>query len=154
MIKLFVGACAALAVICLGVISCGTSEEEATAQPLTKTEFVKQADAVCARYAQDREAAFESWKKGFPGGYPEARQHLEEGFEEVVAPSMEEQAADLKALTPPARDEAEVARMIGSLSKGSQEIAEEGMKGLSDPSSVADFEREAEKYGLKVCPNP
>lgn len=135
-------------------LGCGSSGSEATSAPLTKAQFIKQADAICSKFAKKREAEFDVWKEEFPGGIEEAQFHPDPGFKKIVAPSLQEEAEALEGLSAPAKDQAQVAQMTESLSKASEDIAAKGTAGLQRPSNMADFEEEAGAYGLEICPNP
>jgi hypothetical protein len=149
MYRLIVGIAAT---ICL-VSGCGSAAEVSTPTPLTKAQFIKQADRICAKSAKKRDAAAASFVEGLPGGPAEAEAHLEEGFRRVVAPSVRREAQELAALAPPKGDTAVVSRMIGNLAKAGRVLAEEGPKAMSR-SGLPAFEREAAAYGLKICPKP
>jgi hypothetical protein len=141
-----------VAAACL-VIGCGSSGDEATSAPLTKAQFIKQADAICTKFAKKREVAFDVWKEEFAGGIEEAQFHPDAGFKEIVAPSLQQEAEALEALAAPAKDEKQMVQMTESLLKASEDIAANGTAGLRRPSNMADFEDEAEAYGLEVCPD-
>ena len=88
------------------------------------------------------------------GGQEEANEHLEEGFQDVIAPSWSKEAEELEGLDPPETDQAMVARMIGILSDASHDL-EEG----DDPKKVLaarlpQFQREANAFGFNVCSRP
>jgi hypothetical protein len=140
-----------LMLACLAA-GCGGAEESAST-PLTKAQFIKQADRICATSSKKRDAAAALWTDRLPGGASEAEARLDDAFKEVVAPSMQREAKDLEALPPPEADAAKVSRMIGNLAEAGSLFAEEGSKGLSR-SDLPAFEKEANAYGLKVCPNP
>jgi hypothetical protein len=141
-----------LAASALLVLGCGGADEESSSTPLTKTQFIKQADQICAESANQRKAAVASFVKGLPGGAAEAQAHLDEGVRQVIAPSIEKEANELAVLRAPQGDTAIVSQMIDTLSKTSEHLSEEGSKGMSSASLPA-FERAATAYGLKVCPN-
>jgi hypothetical protein len=135
----------AVAGFCIG---CGTGGETATAS-LTKAQFIKQAGAICEKYTKQREAAAD-FKKHRPGGYTEAARHIDEQMKEVAAPSLQEQAEELKTLSPPEKDAEKIDRMFENLAQAADDIAAEGFKGVAR-SNWTDFEAEAEAYGLKGC---
>jgi hypothetical protein len=132
---------------------CGGTEEESGSTPLTKAQFIKQADRICAKSTKERNAAAAEFIKELPGKSAEAEAHVDQGLKQVVAPSLDRQAEELAALAAPENDAAKVSRMIENLSKASSVIAEEGSKGVRR-SGLSDFESEASAYGLKICPNP
>jgi hypothetical protein len=133
-------------------LGCGGTGEESSSAPLTKAQFIKQADRICAKSTKERNAAALSFMEELPEGSAEAGSHLDEGLKQVVAPLMDREARELAALIAPEEDAAKVSRMIGNLSNASSDIAEEGSKGLRG-STLSTFESEASAYGLKICSN-
>jgi hypothetical protein len=142
-------------VIAVGcVLGCGSGEDEATSASLTKAQFIKQADAICARVSQQRPAALAAWKQTQNSAESSKQgSDLDAGLREVIAPSLRQEAEELEALTPPASDEAEVSRMVANLSEASNELGQEGVKKLTTPN-LPQFKREAAGYGLKACRFP
>lgn len=137
----------AVALLALG---CGGSGDEGeTVQALTKPQFIKQADEACEKVAEKREAAAKSWHKEHPGEVD--AEELSEAFKEVLVPAIQEQVDALEALGPPVADRAKVARMLDNLTKAQGDFEQEGAEGTRQPE-VSQFETEARKYGLKVCP--
>jgi hypothetical protein len=131
-------------------LGCGSSGSETTSAPLTKAEFIRQADAICAEINREEQAAAVAWKKEYPGGVTEAEAHPDEALRAVVVPYMQRKADELKALEPPAKDEAAVARMIDNLSQASKTLKEDGFESLPR-SGALEFRQEAMDYGLKSC---
>jgi hypothetical protein len=134
-----------IVVACL-IAGCG-SGSETTSGPLTKVQFIQQANAICTKVAEEKNAALAEWKGEFPGGVKEISVHYNDGLKEVLGPWMEREASELETITPPKQDEAVVDRMIKNLSKAGQTLAAEGEKALTH-SSLPDFQREASAYGL------
>lgn len=137
----------AVALLALG---CGSSSEagEAT-EALTKAQFIKRADQACADVMKKREAAAESWRKEHPNKV--SAEELSDGFKEVMVPSVQEQIEALQDLPAPAADRAEVARMLDNLTEANRNFEKEGAEGAQQPEA-SQFEAEARKYGLKICP--
>jgi hypothetical protein len=138
-------AVAAIAVFSLGCGSSGTgtnasATDAATGGEITKAQFVKQAEAICAKNAKEREAALAAWEKG--AGASNTLQALTE----IVAPALTEEAEALRQLETPDGQQAKVAKMILNLSQGSKAI-EEGTPG----PEISKFQSEAATYGMKVC---
>lgn len=129
-------------------LGCG-GEDEAESAPLTKAEFIEQADAICAESAKELQADVAVWKEKFPKP-AEVEKNLDDGARQILAPSLQREAKELEALSPPAKDEAEVSRMIESLSKAGKAFAKEGEQAFSRPQTQQ-FEQEAAAYGLKAC---
>lgn len=131
-----------------------TKAEKATSPPLTKAEFIKEAEAICIKSTKQRRAEITAWQKEFPGDEFEQvtalEKNMDEGVKEILAPSVQQQARELESLAPPAADEAKVSRMVGSLAKAGRRFEEEGAEALGG-GGASEFEREATAYGLKAC---
>lgn len=151
MFKLAVGFCA---VVAIGLaIGCGSGADQVTSGARTKAQFIKEADAICARYSRQIKADFAAWEKKFPGGNSGAHYALDEAVDEVVVPSLRQQVKELNRLSPPTEDKPETNEMIESLSKTADDLASRGVRGLRGSRFVDDFEHAAKAYGLKICPN-
>jgi hypothetical protein len=136
-------------------LGCGSSSsEEATSAPLTKDQFIKQADTICKEIAKEREAAADAWRKEFPGGAEEAEAHLEDGFKEIVAPSWRKEAEELETLVPPKTDQAMVTRLIGILTSASKDMENGEAPKKVFAASLPQFEREAKSFGFRICSRP
>lgn len=140
------------AAACL-VAGCGSSGDATATAAVTKAEFIKQADAVCSKIAKEREAAITVWEKEYPGGADAAQEDVDDGLEKVISPSMQHEVEELEALEPPAQDGETIEKMIANLKKGSTVIADQGVAGIPK-SGIPQYEKEAAKYGFKVCQNP
>lgn len=128
---------------------CGGGEEEAESAPLTKAQFVKEAEAICAESLKAREERIASWEEeGSADGMKGAA--LIRAMGEAVAPSLRREAEELKTLAPPANDEAEVTRMIEALSDAVEALEEGDSKGAY--RDIPRLERELASYGLDGCP--
>ena len=124
------------------VLGCGSSEDETASTPLTKAQFVKQANAICEERGKERQDKFASWEQ--------QSSDFDAGLKKVIVPSVRQEVEELEALSPPAKDEAKVSKMIENLSEVADAIEKEGAEGISG-SGLSDFERETEAYGLDVC---
>lgn len=142
-----------MGVVAWAALGCGGSGGETSATPLTKAQFIQQADRICAQLAKQRKGAVADWEAEFSGGPAEAEAHLDEGFKDIVAPSIGREADELKDLVAPEGQETAVASMLRNLSRASRVIARQGAEAVSR-SGLPEFEREAATFGLKVCPNP
>lgn len=132
---------------------CGDDDEDTTAAssaPLSKQEFVQQADQICADGdAEIDQAAQETFAQGRPS--PEE----EEAFiTDTVIPSAQRQVDGLSALTPPEGDEEDAAAIVDAaqsalaeVEKDPAAVTEEG--GSSDP--FAEATKLAKDYGITEC---
>ena len=125
------------------IFGCGSGSDEATAQ-ITKAQFVKQAETICSK-AREKRAAVSNQE-----GEPQAGNDSKP-FDRVLASSMAREAEELKALATHAEDEADVARLAGTLSKLSTRVEETGLAGLQT-AAFPQVQQEAAALGLKGCP--
>jgi hypothetical protein len=154
--KALLAAVAALVALAAFVAGCGggdettdgTSDETVT---LTKTEFVKQGDAICKKGNDQSEKEAEEFAEDNDFTLEKAsKDQLEEAVAEVLVPNLNQQAEELDELGAPKGDEDQVEEIIVSLEGAADEIED-------DPSTVFEGEvlkeptKLAKAYGFKVC---
>ena len=153
----------ALALTAVVAVGCGDDDEEtttaatgaettteATGEPLSKEEFIAQADQICSEGdAQIDQAAGETFAEGEPT--PEE----EEAFvTDTALPNIQGQIDGIRALTPPEGDEKDVAAILDAAQTAIDEAEEDpsllgpGGEG-SDPFAKAS--KLAQDYGLEDC---
>jgi hypothetical protein len=147
-----IGGVIAVALIAAG---CGSSDSttESTAT-LTKAEFVKQGNAICAAGNKEINAGFEKFfnENEFSKKKQPTPAQIEEGTEEVVVPSVRKQIDELGELSAP---EAEAQQFETLLENAEAQLE----KGEEDPSLLADennhlfasVNKEAKALGLVRC---
>jgi hypothetical protein len=150
--KAFLAALAALVALAAIVAGCGggsdTTDETVT---LTKTEFIKQGDAICKQGNAESEKEAEEFAEENDFELEKAsKDQLEEAVSEVLVPNLERQTEELDALGAPEGDEDKVEAIIVSLEDATGEIEDDPgvvFQGevLKKPSKLA------EDYGFKVC---
>jgi hypothetical protein len=151
--KRFVALLAALAALALIVAGCGGgSDSTESTTSLSKAEFVKQGNAICAKGNEEIEEGFEEFGKehGLSEKKEPSKAELEEAVETVVVPKITKELESIRALGPP-DEEAEAAL----------DAAEEALeKGEEDPSQFfkeenagpfAKANKLAREYGLTKC---
>jgi hypothetical protein len=143
----------------------GTNAASSSGEPLTKAEFVEQADAICADRTPEREALqgqAEELANEINNGADRARDELADLLAEA-ADNAEQEFSELRALVPPASDAALVNSML--YAAGSQvALTREGAEDLragdfkaftevtENGSDLKDrASRIAQEYGLEVC---
>lgn len=131
----------------------GTSASETASAPLTKAQFIKQADAICKKVSRERSAAFVSWQEKLPPGAAETEAQSDKGIKEVIVPSIQRELEELKGLAPPEKDKAKISRIFEALSNVNKSFEEQGVKGIAS-REISRFEQEAGDYGLKICSSP
>ena len=132
---------------------CGGGDNSTT--EVTKAEFTKQANAICADGQNERKAAAENYSKevqarssGGQGAHKVERDLAYKMLREEVVPSLEDQVGELEELGAPAAEEAKISAMLKTLSKGTGEIKEGGVRKFLEGQALRTFQEEAESYGL------
>lgn len=153
------GIAVAVVLLCVGV-GCGGGSDETTSD-ITKAQFVKKADFICADFKKQRLAAAEKEfnPKQRQGSHTvgskateeleaELRELAENLLHEKTIPLVRAQLEKLEALGAPAGDEEAVEKMLDNMEKATDEIEDEGFEGVVGGNQFDEFEKEAEKYGL------
>lgn len=154
MSKALVLALAAFAAIAMIVAGCGGGGDSTTdSSSLTKAEFLKQGNAVCAKGNKEIEEGFEEFEQenGLQNKQPTKAQ-LTEAIETVVLPAVRDQVEGIEALGAPSGEEAKVE----AITDAAGEAVEEGEE---DPASLssekadpfAEANELANEYGLVKC---
>ena len=105
----FLSALAVLVALAAVVAGCGggDSTTDSTRVVLTKTEFIKQGEAICREATEKNQSEAEDFAKENDFELEKAsKDQLEEAIAEVIAPSLGKQAEELDALGAPRRREA------------------------------------------------
>lgn len=161
--------------LCMGAISlilvvgCGGGGDSSTSADggdstaiISKAEFTKQANQICAKAKKQREAGIaETDEKyyelegqdvsGKPANVQLEKKIGEENLNKTLLPSMKEQVAGLEEIGLPKGGEAKVSKMLASYSAGIEDVEERGLEALLSAEQLFDFQKEAEDYGLD-CP--
>ena len=137
----------ALAMMLIAV-GCGGSSDETTSS-ISGTEFMKKADAVCRKASERLKADFAAFAKEKNNNPYPSLTEFEELITQVIAPSVNQKVAELRALGSPKGDEREVEAILAA--------TEEGLKKRRKPDEstcrrpVRQGEPARKAYGLKVC---
>lgn len=135
----------------VGAAGCGsTNSGSTTTVVLTKKEFVKQGDAICARADGAQEVAFQRAILN-----PVKGQSKEEQIVKAGLPPVKREVDELAKLSAPAGDEEEVAELITALRAGlkvAEEDSEAVVSGKGEPFAKA--AKLARAYGFKACADP
>ena len=152
--KGFLAALAVLVALAALVAGCGGGDDTTTDSAtvtLTKTEFIKQGDAICKQANEENEAEAEEYAEENGFTLEKAnKEQLEEAVSDVLVPSLNKQVEELDALGAPKGDEEKVEAIVAALEEATEEIED-------DPGSVFQgqtFQKPsqlAEDYGFKVC---
>ena len=150
--KALLAAVAALVALAAFVAGCGGGGDTTDVTvALTKTEFIKQGDAICKQGNEASEKEAEEFAEDNDFKLEKAsKEQLEEAVGEVLVPNLEGQIEELDALGAPKGDEDKVEAIITSLEDATAEIDDDPgvvFEGdvLKKPSKLA------QDYGFKVC---
>lgn len=146
---------AALGAIALIAAGCGSdsSTTDSTAT-LTKAEFLKQGNAICAAGNKEINAGFEKFfeENEFSKKNQPTQADFQEGAEEVVIPSVRKQIDELEELEAPEGEEEKYEALFEN-AEAQLEKAEENPKLLTDENNdlFAGVNKEAKALGLGSC---
>ena len=136
-------------------------------EPLTKEEFIEQADAICAETNELLAPIFEPvWadsedaEETSGAGGPLVFVRFDRAVDEAM-PHLERQLAELRALEPPAEDEESVAELLNdheaALAAGAELVKaaaggdRTAMATLESDDPVVEADRRVRDYGMTVC---
>jgi hypothetical protein len=143
-----------IAVVAAGCGSGGDGTTDTTVVVLTKTEFIKQGDAICKNGGESlsQEAEEFAEENNIDIEKPTKKQQ-EEVIETVVGPALQAQADELRELGAPDGEEAKTSAIFDALETGAEELEdnpgallESGGKGPLDKSREL-----ATEFGFKEC---
>jgi uncharacterized protein YfcZ (UPF0381/DUF406 family) len=142
----------ALGALALLAAGCGDDDgggEDESGPPLSKQDFIAQADQICAESDQTLNAAAEE-EFGSNGTTP-PREDQEAFISDVVAPELQSQRDQIAELSAPEEDQEQVDEILSALGS----LAESAE---SDPAAVLDGQQTdaaqlAAEYGFQVCGN-
>ncbi len=133
---------------------CGGGDEEAgfspvVSEPLSKAEFLRQADEICLSSESRIEAAADDLVSA-PGGLdPKA---VSDVAINIAVPALEAEADAIEALGAPEGDEAEVEAIITATRRGIAQIeADPEALGRRPPTGLRKAQDLAEAYGSREC---
>ena len=122
-----------------------TGATGATGEPLSKEEFIAEADAICKAGTKEIQSAGEDF---FPEGGSPGQAEEETFTTDVVVPNIQGQVDAIRALTPPEGDEEAVTAILDAAQEAIDEL-EDDPSGQNNPFAEAD--QLAQDYGLEVC---
>lgn len=157
-----VGLLAAWAAAIIVVAGCGSSGDssattvsaEVTTSDLTKPQFVKQANAICAKNSKELNAQFQAFLKehDIPGDRLPTEAELGEAVDVVVAPVIGGQIEEIRSLGAPAGEEKQVEKILESAEEAIEKSEKEPLLLLNDKgSSFDEANKLSREYGLQAC---
>ncbi|MGN6275395.1 MAG: hypothetical protein ACTHNP_05610 [Solirubrobacterales bacterium] len=148
------GATLVLLALILASTGCGSSGGPESTGSLSKAEFLKKGNAICAKGSEEINKAYEEFsRKHVAGGKTPSEALLDEAAAEIVLPVREREVRLLRALGTPSGQEQRVDAMLTAWEEGIE-------KGEKDPNSLRKAGPEFAfyksysmgiAYGLKKC---
>jgi len=138
-----------VAVIAAG---CGGGGDSSTVS-ITKAQFVKQADAACKKGEERIQADFQAYIEGHKKNLSNPTEDdFAEVVETVVAPDVEQEVSEIRALGVPSGDEDKIEAILDSVEEGREEAEADPKNAVqTTPASLEKAKKLAKEYGLKVC---
>jgi hypothetical protein len=149
---------AAIVAIAAIVAGCGSSDDSSgttdVTVTVTKTQLIKQGDAICKQSDTEIEEGFERFaeENDIPQNQEPSNAQGVEIIETVIVPSIKTQAELIRDLGAPQGDEDQIDAMLDSLDEA-VEKAEENPEALFDEKTdpFGDAKDKATAYGFKAC---
>lgn len=138
-----------LGALAVGVIvGCGSSDDDSTAS-LSKAQFVKKADAICAVHHDNIEAKFLPVAEKDSGTATSAG--VTKAIGVVMVPELQAEADQIRALGAPRGNEEAVTAILDEFEEGIEEIEQTSDNPGGAPPAIAKANKLAEDFGLKTC---
>lgn len=135
---------------------CGSSDNtESTATALTKAEFLKQGNAICAKGNEEIEEEFETFvkKSNLKKSEEPSNAEKEEIAENILIPKIQQQIDGIRALGAPEGEEEQVEEILDAAEEALNKVEEDPVAFISEENNQA-FEKVnqlSREYGLTVC---
>jgi hypothetical protein len=139
--------------LALFVLGCGDDEEVSstttTSEPLTRAEFVRQADQICLSGDSQIEAAGDDL---LASGEKPSPADVRRIALRIVVPGLEAEVRAIRALGAPPGDEAEVGRILSATERGIAQIEADPERAIEGPTpGLREAGRLARRYGSVEC---
>lgn len=134
-----------LALALAAVLLAGCGDGDSTGEPPSKQEFISKADQIC----EQGDAEIDAEGQEFAG----RADVVEELTRTVIVPGYRDQLAQLRELTPPEGDEAEIKKFLGTFERGVDQLdaSPRQLAGGRAIRTIIDARRLARSYGMGSC---
>jgi len=121
----------------------------ASGAPLTKEQFIAQADAICKK---GNDTIDQAAGQVFGGQQPSAAQ-IEQFANDTAIPAIQQEIDGISALTPPAGDEDQIQAILDAVNSGLDQVRQDpqSLATSDNAGPFAEADQLANDYGLKVC---
>ena len=140
---------AAVGVMALGAAGCGgDDDEETTTAALSKQEFIKQGDEICAKADKQLDQAGRELGKGKP-----SQQAIEQFATENVVPNIQGQIDAVRALGIPEGDEEQINATLDDAQEAIDQLKQDPSQLVNGPADkqLDQAGNELKQYGFKKC---
>jgi hypothetical protein len=148
----------AIAIVAAGCGSSGdssSSDTSATTAALSKAEFIKQGDAICANGSKSiATEANEFAEENNVNTKKPTKAQKEEVIVDVVAPALRKQGDEIAALGAPSGDEAEAEAIVAAVEGAADELEETPSLLFGSKTPLSKASKLTASYGFKVCGEP
>ncbi len=149
MTKQFLTLLAGVIAVAMFAAGCGSSDDtSSTEASLTKAEFVKQGNAICAAGNKEINTGFE---EAVPKGKQPTEDQIAEVAETVLVPSVTKQIGEIRDLGAPSGEEEAVETFLAGAEKDVEKVEEDPSSIAGNEDPFADVNKEAAALGLTKC---
>lgn len=141
----------AVAVLGLLGAGCGGAENSSSTAPLTKAQYLKQANQICTKGLEAKARAVKAGFESIPRNeFPNlSKQRLAMLGERALAP-YQKTVDELAALSPPAKDKKAIERLLDEFEAAAAETEAKPIL-LAEGNPFGEAGEAAVKFGLKAC---
>jgi hypothetical protein len=141
----------ALAVVLI-VAGCGGGSGDEKTASISKTEFVRKANALCTKGEEKLHSDFVAFSNEKNNNPTPSRAEYEEFINRVISPNLKREIAELQALGTPQGDEAQVEALLAAVEEGLQNAEEKPeLVTVGNSELFAKAIKLATAYGLAAC---
>jgi len=143
---------ALIAAIALLAIAFGCGGDDGGDETVSRAEYVQRANAICAKAEKQKNAAIEAEFARLGEEVQRLGQEAELQMVRTVAlPPISRMVEQLAALPNPDADAAEAEAIVAAYEAAVEEVADEPVSVLSDPTPFTPADGLAEDFGLEAC---
>ncbi|HEX7280187.1 MAG TPA: hypothetical protein VF255_11270 [Solirubrobacterales bacterium] len=129
---------------------CGGGDDDEQPASLTKAEYVKRADEICAATEKEQRKLLRQFQQENQGA-GSGPQVMEEMIRTAALPPLEQQAEELAELPPPNKEAAKAEAYVAAVEKASEDVRKEPGTLLATPNAFDKAEDLAREFGFKTC---
>lgn len=137
--------------LCLVVAGCGNADDEEEPTSISKVQYVKRADEICAKTETKQQKLVEQFGKEKQNANGASQKVIEETIVFAAIPPMSQQIEELAALPAPEKEAAKAQEYIDALRKGLETVKEEPGTLLAEPGAFTKAEEIAQSFGFQTC---